>query len=135
MSKMSRMYQIFQSNLEEGEDLGLEPSPWVIGGDVRIPLEHWDALQDLAQDRGFVDPELWMKMSDLDEVTCEIEELEEFEFGLMELQKMLRADMMMMLQRTSHCPEPLPGWEHARMIDAVLRVFELSDTETQSYID
>jgi hypothetical protein len=130
-----RHYQIFRSDLEEGEELGLEPSPWVVGGDASIPLEHWDALQDLAQDRGFVDPELWMRMSDLDEVYCELEELEEFEQGLMELQKMLRADMMVMLQRTSHCPEPLPGSEHARMIDAVLRVFELSDTETQSFIE
>ena len=98
-------------------------------------MEHWDLLQQLADERHFVARKLWEEMSSLDEVYGEPEDLQMFEGGLKQLQKFLRRDMTLMLQRTSHCPEPLPGWEHARMLEAVLKVLELAGEEVESYLD
>lgn len=89
----------------------------------------------MADERHFVDWKLWEDMSFLDEVYCEESELQMFMGGLKELQRALRADMSLMLQRTRTFPEPLPGWEHARMLDAVLATMELAGTQVESYVD
>ena len=131
----TRAYQIFRSDLAEGDDVKLEDSPWFVEGDAIIPLEHWDALQEVADERHFVGWELWSDMSDLDEYYCELDELQMFVGGLKELQSFLRLDMMLMLQKTSSCPEPLPGSEHARMITAVLAVLDSARTDVESYVE
>lgn len=82
-----------------------------------------------------MDWKLWEDMSFLDEVYCEEDELQMFIGGLRQLQRALRADMSFMLQRTRTFPEPLPGWEHARMLDAVLATMEISGTQVESYVD
>lgn len=130
-----RAYQIFRSSIDEQEEVDLESSPWFVEGDAIIPLEHWDALQEVADERHFVDWDLWNDMSDLDEYYCDLDELQMFVGGLKELQRFLRTDMMLMLQKTSSCPEPLPGSEHARMISAVLTVLDISRTEVESYVE
>lgn len=92
-------------------------------------------MQQVADERHFVDWKLWEDMSFLDEVYCEEDELQMFIGGLRQLQRALRADMSFMLQRTRTFPEPLPGWEHARMLDAVLATMEISGTQVESYVD
>ena len=130
-----RAYQIFRSYLADDEEFEIEDSPWFVDGDAIIPLEHWDALQEVADERHFVDWDLWNDMSDLDEYFCELDELQMFVGGLKELQRFLRTDMMLMLQKTSRCPEPLPGSEHARMLTAVLAVLDIARTDVESYVE
>lgn len=121
--------------MADEQELPIEPSPWFSGSDVCLPLEHWQALRAVADERHFVDSELWDTMSSLEEFYCQEEELQMFLGGLRQLQKSLRTDMTVMLSRTSRFPEPLPGWEHARMLDAVLAALELAGTEVESYVD
>lgn len=132
---LTRRYQVFRAHLAEDEEFPIAPSPWFSGSDVCLPLEHWEALRAVADERHFVDPRLWDAMSRLDEFYCEEGELHMFIGGLRQLQKALRADMTVMLTRTSRFSEPLPGWEHARMLDAVLAALELAGTEVESYVD
>lgn len=132
---MTRRYQIFRANLADNVEFPIAPSPWFSGSDVCLPLEHWEALKNVADQRHFVAPQLWDAMSCLDEFYCEEDELHMFIGGLRQLQKALRTDMTVMLTRTAHFSEPLPGWEHARMLDAVLAALEIAGTEVESYID
>lgn len=135
MADDERQYQVFRAELSEDIDPDIQESPWFVNDEARIPLEHWDALQELADEKHFVDWDLWEDMSCLDEVYCELEELQMFVGGLKQLQKFLRRDMAVMLMRTSHCPEPLPGSEHARMIEAVLKILELASEEVESFVE
>lgn len=99
-----------------------------------MPHEHWDILGSLAAQRKYVRPELWNLMSTLEGQPPEPMEIKMFCTGLKLLQRELRADMTM-LAATSRCPEPLPGWEHARMLEAVIRVFEKSGSGADSWIE
>ena len=131
-----RRFQVFVSDLADEETLErVLPSPWRDGPDARIPLEHWEALGQVALDRGYVDMVLWEKMSDLDGAEFSLQEEELFRECLLRLQAFLRTDLMLMLQRTADCPEPLPGTEHARMLEAVIQVLDISAHEMDSYTE
>ena len=132
---MKRRYQIFKADIPQGKSLELVPSPWHNGLEVSIPLEHWDVLQELAAQRGHVRPELWNTMGQLEGQGCEAMESRMFCTGLKLLQRELRHDMVLMLTRTSTFPEPLPGSEHARMLEAVIRVLEMSGSKADSWIE
>ena len=131
-----RESQVFVSDLADEEELErVLPSPWRVGPDARIPLEHWEAIGQVALDRGYVDLVLWEKMSDLDGAEFSLEEEELFRECLLRLQAFLRTDLMLMLQRTADCPEPLPGTEHARMLEAVIQVLDISRHEMDSFTE
>ena len=74
-------------------------------------------------------------MSTLDGERPEPIEVRMFVTGLKVLMSQLRSDMATMLMLTKDCPEPMPGSEHARMLEAVVRVFEKSGSEVDSWID
>lgn len=130
-----RQYQVFESALQDEQHLACLDSPWLDGPDARLPLEHWEVLGQLAVEKEWVDLVLWEKMSDLDGADFSLGEQEEFFECLLRLQAYLRLDLMLMLQRTADCPEPLPGCEHSRMLEAVIQVFQLSGQQTDSYVD
>ena len=130
-----RQYQVFKATLPPGQSLELLPSPWLVDRDVSIPLEHWDVLREVAHLKGLVDTELWERLSTLDGERPEPIEIRMFLTGLKLLEAQLRTDMATMLTLTKDFPEPLPGSEHARMLEAVIRVFEKSGSETDSWID
>jgi hypothetical protein len=130
-----RQYQVFKATLPRGQTLELLPSPWLVDGDVSIPLEHWDVLREVAHLKGLVDMHLWENLSTLDGVRPEPIEIRLFVTGLKLLEAQLRTDMATMLMLTKDLPEPLPGSEHARMLEAVIRVFEKSGSETDSWVE
>lgn len=111
------------------------PSPWLVDNHVSIPLEHWDVLMEVAHRKGLVERELWERMSTLDGERPEPIETKMFLTGLKILEAQLRTDMATMLTLTKSFPEPMPGSEHARMLEAVIRVFEKSGMEADSWID
>ena len=130
-----RQYQVFAATLPPGQTLELLPSPWLDGKEVSIPREHWDVLREVAHLKGQVDVALWDQMSDLDGIQPEPIEIRMFVTGLKLLEAQLRTDMATMLTLTKDMPEPLPGSEHARMLEAVIRVFERSGSQADSWVD
>ena len=135
--EMGRMYQVFEAKLPKGQTLELLPSPWLVSEEnlISIPLEHWDVLRAVAARKNLVSNELWERLSTLDGERPEPIEVRMFVTGLKVLMSQLRADMATMLMLTKDCPEPMPGSEHARMLEAVVRVFEKSGSEADSWID
>ena len=134
---MGRMYQVFTASLPKGQTLELLPSPWLVSEEnlVSIPHEHWEVLREVAARKNLVSGELWDRMSCLDGERPEPIEIRMFVTGLKVLMSQLRADMATMLMLTKDLPEPMPGSEHARMLEAVVRVFEKSGSETDSWVD
>lgn len=130
-----RKFQIFEANLPQGQSLELLPSPWLVDGLVSIPLEHWELLRELAVANKVVGNDLWVRMSTLDGERPEPIEIKMFVTGLKVMMSRLRTDMTAMLRLTQGFPEPLPGSEHARMLEAVVRVLEKSGSQADSWVE
>lgn len=129
---MSRQYQNFAPRAGYEGTLEVADSPWFIDNVTTIPLEHWNALRDLAVGRQWVDRAGWEQFSS-GEVTEE--QLPSLYQGLMTLQSFLRHDMTGMLRRTAAFPEPLPGSEHARMLEGVIKIIESSGPELRGWVE
>jgi hypothetical protein len=107
-----------------------------VGDLVSLPLEHWEALGELAAEMRLVKPETWQEMSRVESGQGpELRKLKGFYDGLLNLQAFLRTDMTRMLRKTARFPEPLPGWEHARMLEAVIRVIQLRGPEYTAWVE
>ncbi len=131
---MGRYYQIFETyELETPLDELMLPSPWVVEDSVRIPLEHWELLGQLAQQRKYFPYDVWEMVSQNEEHDLTYDMLEAFLDTLCKLESELRTDTMGMLQRSQSFPEPLPGSEHSRMIAAVRTAIEAGEGEFVSY--
>lgn len=131
---MGRYYQIFETyELETALDQLMEPSPWVVEGSVRMPLEHWELLGQLAHRRKYFPYDVWEMVSMSEEHDLSYDMLEAFLDTLCKLESELRTDTMGMLQRSQSFPEPLPGSEHSRMIAAVRTAIEAGEGEFASY--
>lgn len=132
---MGRRFQVFESLVEETFAASAPECPWVIGHFVQVPMEHWEVLGEVADERGYYPLEAWDAVSNNEEFDVDQHMIETFMLTLIKLELELRTDIMFMLERTQHCDEPFPGTEHARMLAAVRVAIQHGAETFVSYAD
>ncbi len=121
---MSRMYQQFEAPGPEGKALPIAGSAWHQGRLVRLPLEHWERLEELVARSLPEFLESWDFFCDLDGGSCSPAQVEAFKDGLLRLRQQVAESEPLTPESNEEIPEALPPEEHQKMLDAVVAVVD-----------
>ena len=121
---MGRLGQLFIAPGPEGASLPIPPSAWHSGRVVRLPMEHWDAILDFAEQRS-ADKTQTLRMYSYPKdgkILPSPDELDAMLGFIQEVQEALRNAQALVPEATEVYPEAFPNDEHIRMLDAVAAV-------------
>lgn len=122
-----RRKQVFVAPRAESEEeraLTAEPSPWVLGRYVVIPLEHWEVILGLAEEVDAVRGAQLRRYSYTanEGILPSAAELASMRELLSLLQATLRERPALVPEATEEFPENFPNEEHVRMVEALVAV-------------
>ncbi|MDF1671107.1 MAG: hypothetical protein P1U83_15990 [Roseovarius sp.] len=122
---MSRMWQVF-SGPDELEALPEDGhvSPWSFPSQVRLPMEHWEAIIAFAQSRDAAEAALLEQVSFLDGTPLHAETEARFLLLLETLAKavVLAGPLTPEGADPAVIPEPMPNTSHAEMLSDIARL-------------
>lgn len=124
---MSRMWQVFSGPdaLEDVPDEGYA-SPWSYPSQVRIPMEHWQAIIAFAQSRDAAEAALLERVSFLDGTPLDAAAEADFMSLLETLAKAVVGADPLTPEGVDPAviPEPMPNTSHAAMLGDIARLIQ-----------
>ena len=110
-------------------------TPWRFGTQIRLPMEHWEAIVAFASQRDPADGQMLQRMAVLDSETISVNEQHRF-VALLEALVVALPDAPPLTPEHSDpalIPEPMPNSQHVVMLQDVIAVIRLAQSMGQCF--